>query len=220
MNNKMRWVVLSLGHFSRNRYWGEDESKAYRGSLCTSTFIEISGKRLIVDPPVSGKAMAEMLDFRTGLKPEQIDCVYITHYHPDHYIGIGDFPAAELLAAPGDYEEIKRSLMDPQMAHLFPDGQELSRRLRPADEEIIPGVSLLPLPGHTMGLAGALFMAPEGRIAVSGDAVMTPNHFRDRLGYYNSVDFEASAESIDKLKRMADIIVPGHDNYFIVDKVR
>jgi hypothetical protein len=40
--------------------------------------------------------------------------------------------------------------------------------------------------------------------------------FRDRRGFYNAVDFEQSARTMDKLAAMGDIIVPGHDNYFLV----
>ena len=32
----------------------------------------------------------------------------------------------------------------------------------------------------------------------------------------NAVDFEQSARTMDKLAAIADIIVPGHDNYFLV----
>ena len=35
----------------------------------------------------------------------------------------------------------------------------------------------------------------------------------------NSVDFELSAKTIDVLANMADIIVPGHDNYLLVDSI-
>jgi len=51
----------------------------------------------------------------------------------------------------------------------------------------------------------------------AGDAVATHDFFRDRRGFYNSVDFDQAAHSMDKLAALADIIVPGHDNYFLVD---
>jgi glyoxylase-like metal-dependent hydrolase (beta-lactamase superfamily II) len=217
-----RWAVLSLGYFSRNRYWGEDEGKSHRDALCTSTFIEIGGLRVVVDPPVAGKGMASILDQRTGLTPEQIDYVFITHCHADHYFGLGEFPNAKLLAAPGDCAGIQKDLRDPENQWIKPhiaDGSALADRLSPAGEELVPGVTLLPLPGHTMGLTGLCFQAKEGAVVVAGDSVMTAEHFRDRRGYYNSVDFEVSRTTIETIASLADIVVPGHSNYFLARSV-
>ena len=219
MAEKMRWAVLSLGYFSRNRYWGEDEGTTYRSPLCTSTFVEINGARLVIDPPVYGRQMEEMLDQRTGLTVDKIDYVFITHYHSDHYVGLGCFPKARLLAAPGDLERLREVLYGAHekkhLRDMFPNAGELAARVEPAGKQIMPGVELVELPGHTPGLAGAMFEGPEGRIVAAGDAVMTADFFRDRLGYYNSVDFGLSKKSIEKIAEIADIVVPGHSNYFV-----
>ena len=46
-----RFTILTLGCFSRNRYWGEEDAKSYRRALCTSTLIETpQGARILVDP--------------------------------------------------------------------------------------------------------------------------------------------------------------------------
>lgn len=50
--------------------------------------------------------------------------------------------------------------------------------------------------------------------AVCGDAVMTRDFFKAQVGYYNSVDFDRSKQSIAILAGMVEVIVPGHDNYF------
>jgi glyoxylase-like metal-dependent hydrolase (beta-lactamase superfamily II) len=212
----MRWCVLSLGYFSRNKYWGEDEGKAYRSALCTSTFIEIGGKRLVIDPPVKPELMKNILDQRTGLKPGAIDYVFISHRHGDHFVGLESFPNAELLAAPEECEDIRRQIRDaPNIRGYFTDPDGLAERIKPAGEEIMPGVATIPLPGHTMGLTGVIFEALEGKVVVSGDSVMTADHFAHRQGYHNSVDFDVSRKTIEKIADIADIVVPGHSNYFI-----
>lgn len=200
-----RFTILTLGCFSRNRYWGEEDAKSYRRALCTSTLIETpQGARILVDPAVSGAALAQVLDERCGLRPEAVDYVYVTHRHGDHYVGMADLPRAVWLAAPGDAGEIRRAL--PQHA----------KRIFDAGAEIVPGVQVLPLPGHTPGLAGLLFASEDGMVA--GDSVMTRDFFKDRRGYYNSADFAASAHSIDLLMEKADIVVPGHGNYFLTHR--
>ena len=202
-----RFTILTLGCFSRNRYWGEEDAKSYRRALCTSTLIETpQGARILVDPAVSGAALAQVLDERCGLRPEAVDYVYVTHRHGDHYVGMADLPQAVWLAAPGDAGEIRRAL--PQHA----------KRIFAAGAEIVPGVQVLPLPGHTPGLAGLLFASEDGMVAVAGDSVMTRDFFKDRRGYYNSADFAASAHSIDLLMEKADIVVPGHGNYFLTHR--
>ena len=202
-----RFTILTLGCFSRNRYWGEEDAKSYRRALCTSTLIETpQGARILVDPAVSGAALAQVLDERCGLRPEAVDYVYVTHRHGDHYVGMADLPRAVWLAAPGDAGEIRRAL--PQHA----------KRIFAAGAEIVPGVQVLPLPGHTPGLAGLLFASEDGMVAVAGDSVMTRDFFKDRRGYYNSADFGASARSIDLLMEKADIVVPGHGNYFLTHR--
>ena len=202
-----RFTILTLGCFSRNRYWGEEDAKSYRRALCTSTLIETpQGARILVDPAVSGAALAQVLDERCGLRPEAVDYVYVTHRHGDHYAGMADLPRAVWLAAPGDAGEIRRAL--PQHA----------KRIFAAGAEIVPGGQVLPLPGHTPGLAGLLFASEDGMVAVAGDSVMTRDFFKDRRGYYNSADFAASARSIDLLMEKADIVVPGHGNYFLTPR--
>lgn len=210
MAKQVRWEILNLGWFSRNRYWGESDDQAVRGALCVSTFVEIDGRRLVIDP--SSPNIGELLFNRTGCRAETVDTVFITHYHADHFVGLECFPNAKILCAPMDYDSILQQLSgNPSYA---PD---LAGRLERAPEEIIPGAQCIALPGHTPGLCGVLFDTPEGKVAVAGDAVMTRDFFRNRQGYYNAVDQEASAQSIEKLASIAQWVVPGHGNYFPVD---
>ena len=203
-----QWTVLTLGCFSRNRYWGEEDTKSYRRALCTSTLITTqTGKRILADPAVAGAELEQVLDERCGLKCEDIDYVFITHHHGDHYVGMADLPKALWLTAPGETGKIRGSL--PQYAE----------RIFPAGEQIEDGVKVIGLPGHTMGLAGLLFESEDGMVAVAGDSVMTRDFFKDRRGYYNSVDLEASAHSIDFLEKQADIVIPGHGNYFLTHRL-
>jgi len=203
----MDWTVLTLGRFSRNRYWGEDESVAHRSAICTSTLIRAPGVNIIVDPALAGDEMAAALDGATGLKPRDIGAVYLTHAHGDHFTGLAVFPEARWLCPKGEAESVRKQL-----------GPECAARVGDAPEEIAPGVRLITLPGHTHNLAGLLFGSRDGVVAVVGDAVMTRDFFDDRRGYFNSVDQTQSAASMEKLAAAADIIVPGHGNYFIVKR--
>ena len=91
----------------------------------------------------------------------------------------------------------------------------ITKKLKVCRPGLIEGVEFIPIPGHTIGTTGILFDTVDGRTCVCGDAVMTRDFFINRQGYYNSVDFAKSSESIEKMAGLADIVVPGHGNYFL-----
>jgi glyoxylase-like metal-dependent hydrolase (beta-lactamase superfamily II) len=198
--------VLTLGQFSRNRYWGELETQSYREPVCTSTLVK--GKlKIVVDPSLPPEDMARVLYNRSGLRPGAIDAVFITHAHGDHYVGIDLFEKARWYIGGIDLEAMKKS--DNRRA------LELARRLEPCGPGAGEGLEFITLPGHTPGTTGMFFDTPDGRVCVCGDAVMTRDFFVHRQGYYNSMDFNQAAESMGKIAQLADLVVPGHDNYFL-----
>jgi glyoxylase-like metal-dependent hydrolase (beta-lactamase superfamily II) len=137
-----RWDVVTIGNLSRNRYWGESDFRGVRPAICTCTLIAGDSFRLLVDPSLADATdMARELNRRAGIKPRDINVIFVTHEHGDHFAGIAHF----------------------------------------------------------------------------GASVATRDFFREQRGYFNAVDFELYAGTMDKLAALADTIVPGHDNYFLAD---
>jgi len=202
MKSLYEFTVLNIGCFSRNKFWGEDVSRAHRASFCTSTWIAGEGSVVLVDPSLEPERMAAVIDARTGRTPNDVDIVFITHAHGDHFVGLKEFSKAKWFAPAGEVEAIRAAISDPALAE----------KLAPAPAELLPGLALTPLPGHTRGLCGIAFDSPGGRAIVSGDAVMNRDFFRAREGYYNSVDFAASRHTIEGIAQRFDIVIPGHDN--------
>ena len=202
--------VLTLGQFSRNKFWGELETQSYREPICTSSLVK--GKlNIIVDPSLPPAEMVKVLYNRTGLSPDKVDAVFITHGHGDHHVGIELFEKARWFMGGKELEGMKKSGN--------PRALELAGKLLPcgpgaAEESFLEGLEFVSLPGHTYGTTGMLFDTADGRVCVCGDAAMTRDFFNSRQGYYNSVDFDMASESIKKMAGLADIVVPGHDNYF------
>jgi glyoxylase-like metal-dependent hydrolase (beta-lactamase superfamily II) len=65
--------------------------KPLRDAICTCTLISGEGIKLLVDPSLPAKAeMAKELDRRTGLKPDDITTVFVTHEHADHFAGLAN----------------------------------------------------------------------------------------------------------------------------------
>jgi glyoxylase-like metal-dependent hydrolase (beta-lactamase superfamily II) len=198
-----RWDVITIGNLSRNRYWGEI-GEPVRGGWCTCTLIAGEGFRLLVDPSLKdAAAMAAELDRRTGLKPEAVEAVFITHHHGDHHWGLEAFRSARWLAAPPVAEMVNRET-------------HYSKPVEPAARQVLDGVEMIHTPGHTKE-HHSLFLRCDGQaVVIAGDAVMTRDFFAHRQGYLNSVDFRQASRTIEEIARIADIVVPGHDNYFVV----
>jgi glyoxylase-like metal-dependent hydrolase (beta-lactamase superfamily II) len=200
-----RWDVITIGNLSRNRYWGESDANGVRAAICTCTLITGAGFRLLVDPSLADAGeMAKELDRRTGVKPRDVTAVFVTHEHGDHVAGLAHFPDARWLASPAVAESLNQS-------------GKLPRRIEGVTDRLFNAVEIVPTPGHTNSHHSLRFDCEGLSIVVAGDAVATRDFFRERRGYYNAVDFELSARTMDRLAALGDILVPGHDNYFLAD---
>jgi glyoxylase-like metal-dependent hydrolase (beta-lactamase superfamily II) len=204
MGRVHRWDIVTIGNISRNRYWGESDEKAYRPGICTCTLITGEGFRLLVDPSLTeADRMAAELDRRTGAKLEDVTAVFLTHAHGDHHFGLKHFPQAQWLAPP-------------PVAEILNASGQYDRRIEPASERIFDSIDILPTPGHTLTHHSLRFDCDGLSVVIAADAAMTRDFWRDRRGYFNSVDFDLASQTIEKLAALADIVVPGHDNYFLV----
>ena len=197
----VQFTIVNIGTLSMNRFWGETER--VRSATATCVLLETEGQRLLVDPSPGPEELEPMLFARTGLRPAQIDAVFVTHFHGDHRYGLELFAHATwLMAESGLHEWQARS---PQ------DGGLIDRFL-PAEGKLPGALALFPSPGHTLGHHGLLMDARWGRTIVAGDAVMTQDFFDAEEGFHNCVDFELATETIRTIKERADWVIPGHGN--------
>ncbi len=205
----VRWQILTIGHLSRNKFWGESDDQAYRTPLCTSTLLQADDRTIVIDPGCVPDIMERVLYERTGLRPRAVDMVFLTHAHGDHHAGITTFPTARWCMAAPELES--------WTAQAAPDGSEqrLLSQLEPVSGELVPGITLLPTPGHAAAHTSLSFTSDGQRVVIAGDAVMTHDFFVARDVYFNTVDRIAAVQSIATIAALADIVVPGHDNYFL-----
>lgn len=198
------WFQLNIGCLSRNRYWGELESQSYRKAKCTSTLLSCSGEYVLVDPGVPWEEMKLLLDQRHGVDIEKIHTVFFTHLHGDHRVDALRYGSARLIASKTEIDNLAKK----------PGNEELLQRLEPAKDELLPGLQIVSLPGHTIGCSGLAFDGNKGRILIAGDGVMTKEFFDDNKGYFNSWDHQQAENTIMEIRKRYQVIVPGHDIYF------
>ena len=199
-----RWAIITIGNLSRNRYWGEPDTKPLRSAICTTTLISGGGFHLLVDPSLADRdAMAKELDRRSGLKLDDVTAVFVTHEHGDHYAGIGHFAnAAWYAAAP--------------VAEILNGRKTLAREIQPSPASLFGVVDVIPSPGHTLSHHALRFDCDSRSVVAAGDSVASRDFWRERRSYYNAVDPALAARTMDKLAAIASVIIPGHDNSFLV----
>lgn len=127
-----------------------------------------------------------------GIPAESIDTVLLTHMHPDHSNGLADgegrarFPAAELVLHEA---ELAYWTDDAQVAVAAQTGRgvpyfttartqlapyrDRTRTFR-GGEAVFPGVTALPLPGHTPGHSGYRVSSQADELLIWGDIVHLP----------------------------------------------
>lgn len=197
------WDVVTIGNLSRNRYWGESEEKSLHSVICTTTIITGKGFHVIVDPSLSdSKAMADELKRRTGLTPDDIDIAFVTHEHGDHHCGLPGFPKAKWLATA-------------EAASIINTSAKYEKKVEPVGKTIFDVIDVVTTPGHTPGTAGLRFDYRGLSVFVAGDAIATKDFWDEGRIYFKALDIDVAKQSMKKIASISDIVVPGHDNYFI-----
>lgn len=203
------WRIVTMGYLNHNKF--RDRYGQARPPLCTTTLIETEEKRILVDPGCDEPdALAGMLDRRSGLKPDDIDMVFLTHFDVDHWAGIVLFPKALWLMSKTEIRwwNTKDTLDD--------KARNILAGFVPVEEHPVEGIEAMPTYGHSHGHTSLVFETREGMVIVAGDAVLSFEHFDDREPAEDCEDEKAAKRAIDQIAKRADLIIPGHDNYFVV----
>ena len=177
------------------------EEKEVMFASSTIVLIEDSGVRVLVDPGANREVLLDALEKET-LQPEDIDIIFLTHYHPDHTLNLKLFP--------------RKRICDGTTVYL--DDKEEPY------EEYIPGtmVQVIKTPGHAIEHCSLMVKTGSGNVCVAGDTFWweekeEPKMDKDGLVFHEDKyanDFEKLKESRQNLLDSADYIIPGHGKTF------
>jgi len=164
--------------------------------IAVNAFAVHAKGRLILIETGSGASMGPTAGWlprnlaAAGIDPAHVDTILLTHMHPDHSNGLADesgkacFESAEVVAH------------ENEIAHWFDDGRmataterqriryfEAARRQlapyrnrvrRIGAGEVVPGITAIPIPGHTPGHTAYLIESAGEALIVWGDTVHVP----------------------------------------------
>ncbi len=167
------------------------------------------GKNILYDCGSKGCALQlkEALQ-QAGLTPTQISHLVISHLHFDHVGNLPLFSNAEVLLSEAEWKIARE---DPDEWHSIPTLSYLEKRgkiqLVKEGDEIAPGVSVMELPGHTLGLIG---------LRCGADIILCSDALKNRYEAWTDIplmsqDLGKSRQSIQRIKENARYIYPGHD---------
>jgi glyoxylase-like metal-dependent hydrolase (beta-lactamase superfamily II) len=204
LNSPVRhWDIITIGNLSRNRYWGESDERPLHSAICTCTVVIGDNFRLIVDPSIDDEAnMSNELKRRTGLAPGDFDHVFITHTHSDHVAGLRHFTKARWMAGKMTASELNKSNNFPKI-------------IETADNNLFGVIDVVETKGHSPDHTSLRFDYRGLSVVIAGDAVATYDFWLEKRMYYNVMDPEEAKKSLEKINSIANVVIPGHDNYFL-----
>ena len=143
-----------------------------------------------------------------GLKPEDINAVFFTHLHWDHCGDNASFKNADLYVQRLEYDYIAeedrigydRDLVL-QSEHQLLDGDK---------ENVLPGISVILTPGHSVGSQSILVNTEEGIVIFSGDMIPTYENIRLNVPNGGNYDRDVIMNSMERVISLGYKIYPGH----------
>ena len=166
--------------------------------------IKDSGKNILVDPGANPK-LPDALK-KEGIKIEDIDMIFITHYHPDHLLNIRFFPNTDV--AEGDL--IHRNEKEFAFSNKIPG----------------TNISVIPTPGHAHEHSSLIVKTKNGKICLAGDLWFWENGEEQKTDFNSLIkredpfvkDKKALIKSRKKVLEISDYIFPAHGKMFKVEK--
>ncbi len=171
----------------------------------TTTLIKDGGLNVLVDPGANEKKLLEALE-KEGLKPTDIDVVFLTHYHLDHTLNIRLFPGKDIYDGSVIYSNDKET--------------EYSGNIPNTNIKVVQ------TPGHSDEHCSLLTETEKGRIVIAADVFWWRDNEEQKTDEQSLIDHEDDyannkeelIKSRKKLLKIADYIIPGHGKMFKVIK--
>src|SRR4051794_20974470 len=103
-----RVAIISLSRLSSTRLW--HESATVPTPHATTSLIRVGTPHILIDPALPRAALGARLNERPGMKPDDIDTIFLTNFRPAHRAAIGIFTKAKILIHEREQEAARHAL--------------------------------------------------------------------------------------------------------------
>ncbi|UCF07294.1 MAG: MBL fold metallo-hydrolase [Thermoplasmata archaeon] len=170
----------------------------------TVTLVRAGEHNIMVDTglPREGKQILQGLSV-LGLSESDIDIVINTHLHGDHMGNNGLFKRAYFIAHEKEFP--------PRIAKV---------KVIRGEYEVCENVKIIETPGHSLGSISVVVWAPEQSrtFVMAGDALPIRDNYIKWVPPGINFDPQIALQSMRRIVDIADVVVPGHDDMFEVEK--
>ncbi|HTY39776.1 MAG TPA: MBL fold metallo-hydrolase [Candidatus Paceibacterota bacterium] len=177
-------------------YTTADTAAASEEKTCpTITLVRDKDIVMVCDPGVldSQQILVDALK-REGLAVNDVNYVFITHSHIDHYRNVGMFPGAKTLEYFGIWD---------------------GGGVKDWEEHFTDDITIIKTPGHNYDGLTLLIKTEKGVVAICGDVFWKENYPEKDI--YAS-DLAKLQESRKKVLQLANFVIPGHAGMYPVRK--
>jgi glyoxylase-like metal-dependent hydrolase (beta-lactamase superfamily II) len=159
-----------------------------------------------------------------GIDPASVEQVIVTHFHYDHTGHHALFPNArftiqerEMAFYTGRFASepaFKRSIHLDDVTAFVRMNYDARIRFAAEELEVVPGISVHHVGGHTAGMQVVSVQTDRGRAVVASDASHYYRNFQEGIPFTSIHDIPGFYRGFTKLRELADdesLILPGHD---------
>jgi glyoxylase-like metal-dependent hydrolase (beta-lactamase superfamily II) len=159
-----------------------------------------------------------------GVDAARVEHVILTHFHYDHVGNYALFPRAtfylqdrEMAFYTGRHAgqpAFRSSIEVDDVCALVRLNYEGRVRFVDGEREIVPGVRVEKVGGHTAGMQIVTVATPRGQAVVASDASHYYRNFQERIPFNTLHDLPGTYHAFQRLYELAsapELIIPGHD---------
>lgn len=155
--------------------------------------------------------------------PEDIQVVILTHLHWDHVHNLDRFSNARVVASRAEYEFALNPIppyyksYEHEELGLMAPYKDVRMELLDDEQEVVPGITAFPTPGHSPGHQSVSVDTEKGVHVIAGDAVFSYDNLKPADNHHpftimgRFADIVGAWRALEEITRRADVVLPGHD---------
>jgi glyoxylase-like metal-dependent hydrolase (beta-lactamase superfamily II) len=212
---------------------------------CNSLLVRAGGKNILVETGNGTKWDAKLRQIysfpendplteslaKAGVKAEEINLVINTHLHFDHAAGntrlvnglaVPAFPNARYVLQRAELEHARRPTERDRASYYQHDFEPITEANRwelvEGEKEILPGISVVPIPGHNLSIQGVQISGGGKKLMYVSDLIPTRHHLPlpwiIAYDLYPLTTLETKRKWIGEIVRNGWVVAFGHDPDF------